>query len=287
MNEGTKLAIYSAILIGLSAVVQNLATKKAEPLLVSSYALLMSSIILVVLVSVSGKKFVPLRKLKDSADFWKIVISRNVLGILLLNYGFSMTTAINSVVVLRLEPAFVAIFGYLLLKERITLKEIVYVAATIAGALLISTKGDIAFGAIKTGDILVAASMIIFGYSYIPARKITKKIDPIQVVAFSNLAGGIILMSASIIFLRSVSVSTEALGLITISVMLFHVLGLTLWFKALKKTDAWRVAALLSLSPIAGGALAFLWLGESLNTVQLIGAAIVLAASYKISVGRK
>lgn len=285
MNEGTKLALYSAILIGISIVFANAAAKRAEPLLVSSYSLLISSAILFAFVLFSKKKFSDFHKIKNSADFWKIVFSRNIIGISLLTYGLSMTTAVNSLVMLRLEPVFVIIFGYFLLKERVTSKELLFVIAIIAGAMLVSTGGNFSgLGATHAGDLLVIASLVTLGYSYIPTKRLVKKMNPIEMTALSNLAGGAILLAISVFVLRKMTMPIEALYLTAGSAISFHVLGLVFWFKALKTVEAWKVAALLSISPVAGGALAFLWLGESFNTVQLVGAMIVLAVSYILSV---
>ena len=105
--------------------------------------------------------------------------------------------------------------------------------------------------------------------------------------AASNIAGGLFLLLIAIIFSVSVAVSVDALALIFGSVITYYTIGLILWFEALKIISAWKVSALLSIGPIAGGALAFFWLGESLNLIQIIGAITILLASYKLSTQRK
>lgn len=287
MNEGSKLALYSAILIGFSIVLQTQAAKLAQPILVATYALLISAAILLVMAKLGNKKLTAINKLKGSADFWKITLSRNVFGTILLLYGLSLTTSINSLVILRLEPAFVILFGYALLKEKLKPKEILYVIATIIGAVLVSTSGNLSFGSAQTGDLLVFSSLLFLGYSYIPSRRIMQKTDPLILTAYSNLFGGIILLALSAILVKNLSMPTNALLLTMGSVITFYVIGMYLWFEALKLTKAWIVASLLSIAPIAGGALSFLWLGESLNTVQLIGAILIITISYKLSIERK
>ncbi|MBI4177158.1 MAG: DMT family transporter [Candidatus Aenigmarchaeota archaeon] len=286
MNEGARLAVYSAILIGVSIVFQSQASKLAQPVLIATYALLISSVILLVMAKIKGKKLNAINKLRKKADFWKITLSRNVFGTLLLLYGLSMTTSINSLVILRLEPAFVIFFGYLLLREKLKQKEIFYVTATIIGAVLVSTSGVLSFNETQTGDLLVLSSLIFLGYSYIPSRRLMQKTDPLILTAYSNLFGGIVLLILSAALVKNLAIPANALLFTMVSVITFYVVGLSLWFEALKKTQAWRVASLLSITPIAGGALSFLWLGESLNFVQLTGAITILLASYKLSAKR-
>ncbi len=287
MNQGAKLALSSAILIGFSIVFQNQASKLAQPILVATYALLISAIILLAISKIANKKLSTIKGLKNSADFWKITLSRNVLGTILLLYGMSLTTSINSLVILRLEPAFVMLFGYFLLRERLKQEEILYVSLTILGAVLVSTSGNLSIGQAQIGDLLVLASLVFLGYSYIPSRRIMQKTDPLILTAYSNLFGGIVLLLLSMVLVKNLSMPANAFMFTMGSVITFYVVGLSLWFEALKKIEAWKVAALLSITPIAGGALSFLWLGESINEVQLIGAIIIITASYKLSTERK
>ncbi len=287
MNEGAKFALYSAVLIGFSIVFQSQASKLAQPVLIATHALLISSAILLVIAKLRNKKLSAISQLKNNMDFWKITLSRNVFGTLLLLYGLSMTTSINSLVILRLEPAFVILFGYFLLKERLKQKEILYVIATLIGAVLVSTSGKISLGETQIGDLLVFLSLAFLGYSYIPSRRIMQKTDPLILTAYSNLFGGAALFILSAILIKNLAISPNALLLTMGSVIMFYAVGMSLWFEALKKTKAWKVAALLSISPIAGGALSFFWLGESLNLVQIMGAITIVLASYKLSAKRK
>ncbi len=287
MKDGAKLALCSAILIGFSIVFQGQASKLTQPILVATYALVISSFILLALARAMGKKLSDIKKLKKNKDFWKITMSRNVFGTLLLLYGMSLTTSINSLVILRLEPAFVILFGYLLLRERLKQKETLYVFLTILGAVLVSTSGNLSFGETQIGDLLVLSSLLFLGYSYIPSKRIMQKTDPLILTAYSNLFGGLILLAMSAITVKNLVMPANALMLTMGSVITFYVVGLSLWFEALKKIEAWKVAALLSITPIAGSLLSFLWLGESMNATQLIGAMIIIIASYKLSTERK
>jgi drug/metabolite transporter (DMT)-like permease len=47
---------------------------------------------------------------------------------------------------------------------------------------------------------------------------------------------------------------------------------------ALRHLSATRVAIVAMLEPVAGAIVAWAWLGESLDSLQLAGAAVVLAA---------
>jgi probable blue pigment (indigoidine) exporter len=66
-------------------------------------------------------------------------------------------------------------------------------------------------------------------------------------------------------------------------VLLFNVVGLTMWFASLKTVRGWMVSALRAIGPIAGAPFAWLLFGEILSPVQIIGALIVVSTSAIIA----
>ena len=72
-------------------------------------------------------------------------------------------------------------------------------------------------------------------------------------------------------------------GYLLLNIVLFNVLGLTLWFASLKSVKGWMVSALRSVGPIVGAPLAFIIFGVPLTIVQIIGAGIVTATSALIA----
>jgi len=67
----------------------------------------------------------------------------------------------------------------------------------------------------------------------------------------------------------------------------FSVIGASLYFYAFKTLKAWVIASFLSLEVVFGSILAFVLLKESMTPLQMIGAAIVLAATAAISLIEK
>jgi probable blue pigment (indigoidine) exporter len=94
----------------------------------------------------------------------------------------------------------------------------------------------------------------------------------------------IILLPVVLIFFQSsLEISANDLILMLAYSLSFHVFGIQLWFTALKEAKPWVVASMLSLTPIVGSTLAFLWLGQFLLPLQLIGGAIIIITTFFIS----
>jgi probable blue pigment (indigoidine) exporter len=96
--------------------------------------------------------------------------------------------------------------------------------------------------------------------------------------------GGLILLPFAFLFSPTLA-WTSAIGwnYLIGYVIMFNVIGLTLWFAALKTVKGWIVSALRALGPIAGMPVAFLLFGETLTPIQIVGAAVVLATSFLIA----
>lgn len=215
----------------------------------------------------------------------EIVIARPVIGSLLLIYGFSLTTAIHSAFMMRLEPIFVTIFSYFFLKDKINLKQISLIMIMIFGAFLLSTSGNISLiTQTQIGDLFIIISLVFFSYAYIPAKKIGREINPVTVTIVNNLVGGLILfLFMLVIGINLLTVNYTNFWLLLSYVISFSVFGLYLYFSALRKTKTWIVSSLLSLSAVFGSIIAYFWFKETLNAIQMIGCIVILVSFYFIA----
>ena len=61
--------------------------------------------------------------------------------------------------------------------------------------------------------------------------------------------------------------------------MLYSLASQALWYASLKTVQGWMVSALRALGPLLAAPVAFFLFGETLEPMQLVGAAIVLLTS--------
>ena len=283
---GELLAVLSSVFIGLSIPIAVLASKEIGVFQVTAYTSLLSVIFLVTLSVIVREKIQFKKALtKHFKDSISIVILRPIIGSLLLIYGFSLTTAIHSSFMMRLEPIFVVIMSYIFLKDKVSPKQISLILLMILGAFLLSTSGSIELiTQTQIGDLFVVLSLLFFSYAYIPAKRIGKEINPMTITIVNNLIGGSVLFL--IMFFLPINQFPVNLGnawLLFGYVISFSVIGLYLYFAALRKTKPWIVSSLLSLSAVVGATIGYLWLNETINSIQIIGAIIILISSYLIA----
>ena len=284
--SGEVLAVLSAIFIGISVPFASEASREIGVVQSLVYASLISVPFLVIMALITKQKISIRESLtKHFKHSMSNVISRSVLGNLLLIYGFSLTTVIRASFLLLLEPIFVTILGYFILKDRVSKRQISLILIMVFGAFLLSTSGSIgAVAQAQIGDIFIITALLFFSYSYIPAKKIEKVVNPITITTMNNLIGGLILFIVMLllpisIFTLNFSNSWLLLG----RVLSFSVIGLYLYFAALGKTKPWIVSSLLTLSAISGSFLGYLWLNETIETIQMLGAFLILVSSCLIA----
>jgi drug/metabolite transporter (DMT)-like permease len=281
--SGEMLSILSAIFIGISIPIGVVAAKSIGAFQAAVYIPLVSLVFLLA-ISIATKNKIEIRKMfRDHfKDTISMILSRPIFGDIILLYGFSLTTAIKASFMARLEPVFVAILGYMFLKDKISIRQTSLIFLMISGAFLLSTGGDVkSITQTQIGDILVVIGTLVISYSYIPAKRIGKNIDPLTTTITNNLAGGLILFPVMLILqINPFTINLDNFWIIVARALTFSVLGLSLLFAALKKTKPWIVSSLISLSAVVGAMIGYFFLNESIGTIQIAGAAVILVSSY-------
>jgi len=278
------LGLLSGVFIGFSIVIMSAVTKTVHPFV---YAVISTAFALP-LVLLASMFFAGegLRKIVNARrrDFIGIFIERGLLGGLLLTFGVSFTLAIRSVFMVQLEPAFVFAWSVLLLKEKVRKSKLFLIATLIIGAFLVTTGGANIFGMVLLGDMLIVIALVLLSHSYILSARVMQNANPMKLALGLDLLGlpVFVLLAVAFVPLAGFLISMENLLLILAASLLFNVIGLPLWLYSFKKLKPWVLASSLVVQTLAGAVLSFVWLGQTLTAVQLIGGAIILISVYLI-----
>ncbi len=213
-----------------------------------------------------------------------------VLGILNgLAYGSNYialyyTTAINASLLVNFGVALVPVFAFLIGRESVSHRNIVALVIGIFGTVLVTTGGDL--GAVVEGGFigellalfagLVWALWIVLAYN---AMRQAQK--PLQVAAPNAAYTAIVLGIAAFIFSNQSGIQTASsvtwAGIIYLGVFSIGIAFL-LYYEGLKHLGGTASAVYLLLQSAVAMFLSFVFLGESLTPVQLIGACMMLSA---------
>lgn len=284
IDKGIVAAILAPFFIALSIIVTKIAGRVAPPLVIAGLGALISLPFLLG-ISIASKTDLQIPKLLTElrTPFLKVLFTRAILGSGLIVAGFTMTSAIKSVLLLRLEPVFVFLWSMLFFKEKPRPKKVIALAFLLIGsAMVVAPNG--ALDGPNLGDALIVISLLFLSYSYIPTQEIVEKSNPAGLNILTNLlGGGALALVAFNIPDQPVHLTQRGVELITGYSITFSVIGCGLYFYAFKTLKPWIIASFLSLEVVFGSVLALVLLKETMSLFQILGAVIVLVATAWIA----
>ncbi|WP_250440153.1 EamA family transporter [Caballeronia sp. AZ1_KS37] len=200
----------------------------------------------------------------------------------LLFYGMyvGMPAGLASLV-LQAQAFFTLIFASMFLGERIRAANVAGLLIAAAGLALIGMRGGHAMT--LTGFLFTLAAAAMWALGNIVTKRMGK-VDLLSLVVWGSLIPPLPFLALSLIFEGPARIesSLATIPLISIFAILYlsfiaTIVGYSLWGKLLARYPAGSVAPFSLLVPVIGLASAALFLGESLNSAQVAGAALVMA----------
>lgn len=211
-----------------------------------------------------------------------------VFGVGFVGYGISLSlqflgtklsTAANGSLVTSATPAFVLLFAWILLSERITLRKFI--------ALLFATVGVIAVIDPATaqlnpdlflGNIFLLGAAVTWALYSVLVRKTAQDLDvlPLSLIAF--IGGLPIVVPAEVWELNTVGVGAISLGVVGGVLFLGIIstaLAMVLWNNAFAILDAGSASLTFFAQPVVGTLLGWFFLGEKITPLFLLGGVLI------------
>lgn len=279
---GLGAAILSPFFSSVSTIFKSEAAKDLSPLIVVSFGGIIGSVILFIIAAFRKEK-ISRKLLKNNLkDLSLLIVLRFIIGELIFTYGLVNTSAIKAIFFTKIEPFFVLILAWLILKDKIKAKHLLLLIIHLFGAILLSTGG--LFLVPHLGDLLIIFSMFCFAATYISGKRIAHSIGSTLGSAIPMGIASLILFPFALVSSYSHFFSYPSKGweFLLVYVILFNVLALTLWFFSLKVVKGWIVSALRYVGPILGAPVAYFMFGQTLNLNQIVGAGIIIVTSLLI-----
>jgi len=283
MKPGILFAFVSAIALGCSIPIGTVIAKSFHPLSLIFFVYAISFLLLGAIMLITRKPL-QFQKLKThKKDFLSILLTRGILGVILFIYGFSLTLGMRASFIVLLEPAVVILFSRIFKRDSLLRKDLILVLFLILGSYLFITNGFINFDSLAIGDLLIIGGLTLYAYSYLPAAKLSKKVNIQTIMLFIYGISSIFFLTISIPYLQSIPLDLNNYVLLLAFILTGTLVGIFLWYTALKTVRPWVLASLLTTQVLAGALLAFFWLSQALSIIQLVGAAIMLLSAFFIS----
>lgn len=212
-----------------------------------------------------------------------------VINMLMFFKGLSLSTPINSSVIVTLTPIIVLILAAVLINERVTLIKIVGIFLGLAGALALILFGkDESPNApnIPLGNLFFMINAVSYGLYLVLVKPLTKKYHSFTLMKWLFLLG--VIINFPIAYPEFSQVEWSTLPFEAVWKLTFVVVGttfLTYLFNvyALKELSASTIGAFVYLQPLIAIVYAVGTGADSLTVVKVLAALLVFAGVYLVT----
>lgn len=211
-----------------------------------------------------------------------------VVGIGFIGYGISLSlqflgtklsTAANGSLVTSATPAFVLLFAWMLLREKITSRRLIaLLLATLGVVAVIDPRSAQLNPELFFGNLLLFGAAITWALYSVLVRKMTQSLDvlPFSLVAFF---GGLpVTVPAGVWELSTAGVGEINLGVVGGVLFLGVIstaLAMILWNTAFTVLDAGTASLTFFAQPVVGTFLGWLFLGERITSLFILGGILI------------
>ena len=207
-------------------------------------------------------------------------------GRIFLIIGYELAGAINGALAQKARIIMALIFGYIVLKEKITKKQILFSIILFIGLFIAVSQFSFDLINLNNEIIIGVLILLLLGTIFTWAHTLKKKelfdkneITPLFVVFIRNCIGGIILISTYFLFypLENVRLFYEPINLFYfLAIGLIHGTGLFCLYKTYSYMDYSKATILIAPTPIITAVFAYFFLREIFTVYHLIGTIIIV-----------
>ncbi len=184
----------------------------------------------------------------------------------------------NAVIILYSWPIFASIFGSLILKEKIPLRNKLLLLLPLAGIILIISDKPFSLGNDDfTGMSSMLLSAIIYALTVIIFKKESGRYSGYETVFFQNIAGGILFLP--FLWMIDFDLTLAKAGVVLAFGSMIGVVAFGLFFSALKKINASTVSFMSYLEVPFATTYGVLLYHEQLTWNFIIGGSMIILAT--------
>lgn len=285
------LAIIAAVIASAIYGINHTVAKGVMPVFIEPFGFIFLRVfgaaILFWMISVAGP-----RERIATSDWPRLVvcaIAGMVVNMLFFFKGLSLSTPINSSVIVTLSPVMVLILASILIRERITLLKTAGIIIGLTGALvlvLFSAESKSNAPNIPLGNLLFMVNAFSYGLYLILVKPLTSKYHPFTLMKW--LFSIAVLINFPITIGEFMDVEWQSLPFEAAWKMAFVVLGTTfstylLNLFALKQLSASTISAFIYLQPLIAIIYAVATGADELTPIKVIAGSLVFLGVYLVT----
>ncbi|MEM8609212.1 MAG: DMT family transporter [Myxococcota bacterium] len=221
---------------------------------------------------------------------WGVVLACGLVGTALFNYvfyrGLHTTTAINAGILMALSPAIIPALAWIILGDRLRGRELLGIGVSSVGVAYLVTQGR--FGSLDTivgrvGDFLILASALCWSIYSVVVKLRPTEVDPLPfltAVLFVAVLGLMPFYLWEHFVARPVPLDARSMLAVVYLGVFPTAVALWLFNLAVDRIGPTRAGLYIHLVPVFSAVLAVIFLGETLEWFQVLGAIPIAVGLY-------
>jgi drug/metabolite transporter (DMT)-like permease len=285
-------ALFAVVVWGASFIATKLAVLEVSPVTVIWLRFGMGVAVMGVIVAARRQLFLP--SLPDLAYFAGVGLQGIAFHQWLQSNGLVTAQASTSSWIITSTPIFMALLGWLILRERIGWMGVAGITVAALGVLLVVSKGNLAalasgrFG--TRGDLLVLLSAPNWAIFSVISRKGLRRHSSAGMMFWVMLLGWLFISVLLLLgpgFADASRLSARGWGAVVFLGIACSGLAYVFWYDALSVLTASQTGSYLYLEPLVTVVVAAAMLGEPIRPATLLGGFAILLGVWLVSRRKK
>jgi drug/metabolite transporter (DMT)-like permease len=200
-------------------------------------------------------------------------------------WGLGYTEALNALLVQSTGPLLIALWGWGLWGDRLSLAQLFGILTSLTGVLVIIARGDFSHLAelrLNPGDILTFAALVLYGLYAALLRK-RPAITQNSFLAATIIGGALLLLPLALIEFASgarINVTPSSLMVLAYVAVFPSLIAYMFFVRSVELIGPNRASPFFHLMPVFGSVIAILFLGEEPQIFHALGFALVLGGVF-------
>jgi drug/metabolite transporter (DMT)-like permease len=276
------LLLLMALIWGVNFSVVKFATEVMSPLAFTGLRVMLAAVVLLSLVFVRGGTF-PTRR--EILTLMTLGMLGNGLYQILFVEGVARTKVGNAALIVAAAPAFIAIMSRAGGIERVGRRVLLGIALSLGGVIIVvlgsahASNGNVTL----LGTLLVFLGTLCWTTFTVLLQPYARRLDPIQLSAFTMLGGSLPLLIATpraLIATDWSRLGMQGWGAVFYASVISMGVAYLFWYRGLRVLGPTRTAVYSNLQPVIAILVAWIFLHEAPTVWQGVGTATIMTGLF-------
>ncbi len=274
------LMLLAVVLWAVNFSVIKIALREFTPLSFNGPRLTIASLLLLLFLwKKEGRPALP------SPDLWKVAvlgIVGNTFYQLFFIHGIDRTTASKTSLVMTMTPIFIALLSAVFIRERIHWAGWVGILMAFLGLYLVifGRPGAVSLSSRNLqGDLLILFGNLFWAAYTVFSKPLLSRMSPLKLTTLTLAIGTLFYLPLT--FREMAALSWRSLSMLSWAALLFSgvfavAVSYVIWYSSVKRVGNIKTGIFGNITPVFTVFFAYLFLGESIGFVQVVGTLIII-----------